>query len=46
MKALIEAGGELRCDNLSVITWDHEETVKERGKEINFIPLWKWLVSV
>jgi len=46
VKALIEASGELRCDNLSVITWDHEETVNERGKKINFIPLWKWLVSV
>lgn len=46
VKALIEAGGELRCDNLSVITWDHEEIVKARGKEINFIPLWKWLLSI
>ena len=46
VKALIEAGGELQCGKLSVITWDHEEITKERGKEINFIPLWKWLISV
>jgi predicted AAA+ superfamily ATPase len=46
VKALIEAGDELRCGNLAVITWDHEETVKTRGQEINFIPLWKWLVSI
>jgi len=45
-KALIEAGEELRCDNLLVVTWDHEEIVKARGKEIKFIPLWKWLLSV
>ena len=45
VKALIEAGGELRCDNLSVITWDHEEVLKVSGGKIHFIPLWKWLVS-
>ena len=44
VKALIEAGGELRCDNLLVITWDHEEILKVSGKKIHFTPLWKWLV--
>lgn len=46
VKALVEAGDELRCGNLAVITWDHEEIVKTRGKEISFVPLWKWLGSI
>ncbi|MBN2013951.1 MAG: ATP-binding protein [Candidatus Altiarchaeota archaeon] len=39
-KALIKAGKELRCKNLKIITWDHEETGR-----IEYIPLWKWLLQ-
>jgi predicted AAA+ superfamily ATPase len=30
---------ELGCKNLTVITWDYEEE-----GEIEYIPLWKWLL--
>lgn len=44
INALIEASKELRCDNLLLITWDREEIKKIDGKEIQYIPLWKWLL--
>ncbi|MHA1698198.1 MAG: DUF4143 domain-containing protein, partial [Promethearchaeota archaeon] len=41
IKALIIVAKELRCENLTVITWDYEG--EENG--IRFISLWKWLVE-
>ena len=43
-KALIEAGQDLSCNNLMVITWDREAEKIIRGKKIVFMPLWKWLL--
>jgi hypothetical protein len=43
--ALLKASEELRCKNLLMITWDYEATETREGKEIQFIPLWKWLLS-
>ncbi len=45
LKALIKASKELRCKNLLVITRDYEAEENIDSKEINFIPLWKWLLS-
>ena len=49
IKSLLKASKELRCNNLLVITWDHEaeETVKLNGLEakVSFIPLWKWIIK-
>lgn len=45
VSALVEASNEVHCDNLILITWDKEETKKIKGKEIKYIPLWKWLLS-
>lgn len=44
-KALIEASGELQCDDLIILTWDYAETNESRGKKIKFVPLWKWLLE-
>jgi len=46
IKALIEAGEELKCDDLLIITWDEEAEEKVNGKIIKFMPLWKWLMDV
>ena len=41
IKALKKASEELRCRNLTVITWDYDD-----DKEgIKFIPLWSWLLK-
>lgn len=39
-EGIIEAGRELKCSNLKIITWDYYE----RG-DIEFMPLWYWLLS-
>lgn len=44
-KALIEASRELKCRHLLVITWDKESEERVRGEKIEFIPLWKWLLT-
>jgi predicted AAA+ superfamily ATPase len=43
--SLVIASKALRCNNLKVITWDYSATKKVEGKEIEFIPLWKWLLQ-
>lgn len=45
IKGLLKAGKELKCKDLSVITWDYEGEEKTGGKEIKFIPLWKWVLG-
>lgn len=45
IKALLEAGEELNCNNFYIITWDTEKKVKAGKKIINFIPAWKWLFT-
>lgn len=46
ISALIEASKELKCGNLLLITWDQDELIREKGKEIRVVPLWKWLLSL
>ena len=46
LRALIKAGKELKCKNLKVITWDYEGREEFRNREIEFIPLWKWLLEL
>jgi predicted AAA+ superfamily ATPase len=46
IKSLIEAGEELDCNNLTIITWDEEGETKVKGKKIKLIPLWKWLCYI
>ena len=43
--SLIKAGKELECNNLLIITWDYEAEEKIKSKKIEFVPLWKWLLS-
>lgn len=43
--ALTKASKELQCNNLLMITWDYEAKETLDGKKIEFIPLWKWLLT-
>lgn len=45
LKSLLEASEELKCDDLSIISWDYEITKEFKGKKIKFIPLYKWLLE-
>ena len=44
MKALAKAAGELKCRDLSVITWDEEGGERLGTADVKFVPLWKWLL--
>ena len=43
--ALLKASVALKCKNLLVLTWNYEAKEKTRNLEIQFTPLWKWLLE-
>ncbi len=43
--SLLKVGKELKCQKLTIITWDYEKIQNISGQNINFIPLWKWLLK-
>jgi len=45
MDSLLRSSEVLKCDELCVITWDKDETIEKKGKKIECISLWKWLIS-
>ncbi len=45
IKALLRASRELKCNNLLIITYDYEDTMKVNNKKIQLFPLWKWLLQ-
>lgn len=44
--SLVKASRELNCNTLLVITWDYEAKETIDGKEVNCLPLWKWLLPL
>lgn len=44
VKALVEAGEEVQCASLTLLTWDIESKEAVKGAVVNFVPLWKWLL--
>lgn len=43
--ALTETAAELNCNNLLLITWDHEETIEKNRRKISIVPAWQWMIS-
>ena len=43
--ALLKGSEQLRCNNLLILTWDYEAKETIDKKEIQCIPLWKWLLG-
>ncbi len=43
--SLIKASEELKCHNLTLITWEESKKEKFMNKIIEIIPLWKWLLK-
>lgn len=46
LNALVKAAKEIRCENLMILTWDHEAEERFSGRSITFLPLWKWLIGL
>ena len=44
--ALVEASSELACNNLLLITWNKEETIKRNEFNIQLLPAYKWLCGI
>ncbi len=44
IRSLIKASEQLGCKSLKIITWDYEDKLVVDNKEIECIPLWKWLI--
>ena len=40
--SITECSGELKCDNLLIITWNQEDVIELDGKTINVVPYYKW----
>jgi predicted AAA+ superfamily ATPase len=45
IKALLEAGDELKVTKLTVLTWSDKREMKKEGGVIRFTPLWEWLLE-
>lgn len=43
--ALVKASEQLKCDNLSVITFDYEKEEEIKGKKVAFKLIWQWLLE-
>ena len=43
VRSLLKGSDLMRTKDLTVITWDHEAIEQVQGREIVFIPAWKWL---
>lgn len=44
-KALVKASADLGCEDLKVITYETEGQENINGKQIEYVPLWKWLFN-
>ncbi len=45
VRALVEAGNELKVKKLTILTWDEKRTVKKDSDTIEFVPLLEWLLQ-
>lgn len=46
IKSLVKAAGKLNCQNLLLLTWDKETTIKTAGLTIQCQPLYRWLLGL
>jgi predicted AAA+ superfamily ATPase len=45
LTSLAKAGKAVGCDHLTILTWDYKGEEKYSGERVNFLPLWRWLIS-
>ena len=44
LNALVIASDELKCNNLTLVTWDTDEQVNYKGKDIQIISARNWFL--
>jgi predicted AAA+ superfamily ATPase len=42
---LVAAAESLECEDLTIVTYDEESSIKERGHDIRVVPAWKWCLA-
>ena len=45
LDALVVASDELKCNNLTLVTWDTDEHVNYKGKDIQIISVRNWFLK-
>lgn len=45
LDALVKASEELKCDNLMLMTWNHDGSVEYKGKSIRIMSMDKWFIE-
>ncbi|MFP3910424.1 MAG: ATP-binding protein, partial [Archaeoglobaceae archaeon] len=45
IRSLLKASEEVDCSNLTVITWDYEGREEHESREVEYVPVWKWLLN-
>jgi len=46
LNSLVNASNKLKCNKLTVITWDYDDVDMIKGKKVKFISLYKWLLNI
>ena len=45
INSLLNASEKLNCDDLTVVTFNENKTIKQQKKVVKIIPAWKWLLG-
>lgn len=45
INSLLEAEKKLKCENLTIITFNEENKITQNGRVINVRPVWKWFLK-
>ena len=45
IRGLIKASETFNCKNLTILSWDYEDTLVVEGKRIKILPVWKWIMN-
>jgi len=45
ISSLVSASELMRTRRLKIITWDCEGTLRKDGRDVEAVPLWKWLLA-
>jgi uncharacterized protein len=45
INSLLTASEQLNCDNLTVVTFNENKTIKQDKKVVKVAPAWKWLLG-
>ncbi len=45
VNALFKLSNHIHCDKLMIITYDEEGVIREKGFELELVPIWRWLLN-